>query len=295
MNKLAIIIPYYKIEHFEDTIKSVASQTDKRFTLYIGNDASPNNPLPIIAKYLNSQDYHYFDYKGNLGGQNLAMQWERILDNVTEDWFQILGDDDIIEENFVEEFYNIIYSLPHHINLIRVNNLYFNDKLKIIREGLRYDKIVTTNILLRDKIYYKTVSTLSENIFRKSAFDLVGFRHYPVAWHTDDMIILEITKFGDFYYSEKTSVKIYNGQLNLSSSNNNILEKFNASQEFLIDLLLNYNSYLESRLIQRYLNNLYPIINQNNFKFSIRLIYLLSVKGYVKLGCRLIKINLLKK
>ncbi|MFV0146854.1 glycosyltransferase [Empedobacter falsenii] len=295
MNKLAIIIPYYKIGHFEDTIKSVVSQIDKRFTLYIGNDASPDNPLPIITKYLKGQDYHYFNYKENLGGQNLAMQWERILENVTEDWFQVLGDDDMIAENFVEEFYNILHVLPHHINLIRVNNLYFNDELKTVREGLRYKKIATTNNLLRDKIYYKTASTLSENIFRKSAFDLVGFRYYPVAWHTDDMIILEISKFGDFYYSEKTSVKIYNGQLNLSSSNNNILEKFNASQEFLIDLLLNYNSYLESKLIQRYINNLYTIVNQNNFKFSIRLIYLLTVKGYIKLGCKLIKINILNK
>jgi hypothetical protein len=34
------------------------------------------------------------------------LQWERILDNIQEEWFQILGDDDIIAENFVEEFYN---------------------------------------------------------------------------------------------------------------------------------------------------------------------------------------------
>lgn len=46
--KLAIVIPYYKIDYFEETIKSVAQQTDRNFMLYIGNDKSPDNPLPVI-------------------------------------------------------------------------------------------------------------------------------------------------------------------------------------------------------------------------------------------------------
>jgi hypothetical protein len=37
---LAIVIPYYKIRFFEATLQSVAIQTDKRFKVYIGNDAS---------------------------------------------------------------------------------------------------------------------------------------------------------------------------------------------------------------------------------------------------------------
>ena len=88
-NKLAIVIPYYKIDFFEEVLKSIASQTDKRFTLYIGNDASPDNPLQLIEKYFPEGNYHYFDYQENLGGKNLAMQWERILENVKEEWFQI--------------------------------------------------------------------------------------------------------------------------------------------------------------------------------------------------------------
>ena len=69
-NKLAIVIPYYKIDFFEETLKSIASQSDKHFTLYIGNDASPNDPLPLIKQYFEEEDYHYFDYENNLGGQN---------------------------------------------------------------------------------------------------------------------------------------------------------------------------------------------------------------------------------
>ena len=84
MQKLAIIIPYYKIDFFEETLQSLAAQTDNRFTLYIGNDASPDDPKKIIERIFPAGNYHYYDYKENLGGKNLALQWERILENVTE-------------------------------------------------------------------------------------------------------------------------------------------------------------------------------------------------------------------
>jgi hypothetical protein len=38
---LAIIIPYYKLCFFEENLQSLAAQTDKRFKVYIGDDASP--------------------------------------------------------------------------------------------------------------------------------------------------------------------------------------------------------------------------------------------------------------
>lgn len=48
---LTIEIPFYKIDFFEDTLKSLANQTNKNFTVYIGNDASSENPINIFNKY----------------------------------------------------------------------------------------------------------------------------------------------------------------------------------------------------------------------------------------------------
>ena len=45
---LAIIIPYYKLTFFEDTLESLANQTDKLFKVYIGDDASPENPTDLL-------------------------------------------------------------------------------------------------------------------------------------------------------------------------------------------------------------------------------------------------------
>ena len=41
---LAIVIPYYKLTFFEATLQSLADQTDKRFMVYIGDDASLESP-----------------------------------------------------------------------------------------------------------------------------------------------------------------------------------------------------------------------------------------------------------
>lgn len=62
-NLLAIVIPYYKPDFFEETLQSVAAQTDKRFTLYIGNDASAHDPLPLIQKYFPDGKYQHITHQ----------------------------------------------------------------------------------------------------------------------------------------------------------------------------------------------------------------------------------------
>lgn len=291
MNQLAIVIPYYKIDFFEATLQSLVRQTNQAFTVYIGNDASPNDPLPLITHILKDREVHYFNYEDNLGGQNLAMQWERILENVTEDWFQILGDDDMIADNFVEAFYNSIDCIENNINLIRVQSLYVNDNHHYYRSGKKYNNVAYTKELLTDKINYVATITLSENIFKKSRYDVCGFRKYPIAWHSDEMMILEISNFGKYYYCNDTFVKIYNGSKNLSGSVKNIKEKFAASQDFIIDILILKPNFLDNETLHRYFKNLLLNARTNHLKFNTKTIQSLVLKGYLKLAIKLMKFN----
>lgn len=239
-NKLAIVIPYYKIDFFEETIQSLSVQTDNRFTLYIGNDASPNNPLPTINKHLKEGEYLYFDYKDNVGGTNLALQWERILENVTEDWFMILGDDDRVSPNFVEEFYKHENDYTD-INLIKARNT-------IVKEGdiIMYDFTGTLQAKQHSSIDFflqkmqgKMNSSLSEHIFRKKAFK--GFRKYPLAWHDDDWALLNITECGNFYFLKDTHVLIREYAGSISGNEDNLDKKNEATDLFFNDTLRIFN------------------------------------------------------
>ncbi|MCB4234494.1 glycosyltransferase [Kaistella anthropi] len=105
---LTVVIPYFKISYFEETLKSLANQTDQRFKVFIGDDASPECPAELLRKYQGAFSFSYRRYSENLGGKNLTKQWERCLENVQSEWFMILGDDDYLSENAVEEFYKNI-------------------------------------------------------------------------------------------------------------------------------------------------------------------------------------------
>lgn len=41
---ITIVIPFYKISFFEETVRSLANQKNKRFTVFIGDDGSPDSP-----------------------------------------------------------------------------------------------------------------------------------------------------------------------------------------------------------------------------------------------------------
>ena len=50
-NKLAIVIPAYKSTFLAAALDSIAAQTCQDFTLYIGDDCSPNNLEEIVGRY----------------------------------------------------------------------------------------------------------------------------------------------------------------------------------------------------------------------------------------------------
>ncbi len=180
MKKLAIVIPYYKIDFLEKTVQSIVAQTNRDFVLYIGNDNSPHDPLPVLEQYLSNVEYQYFDYKENLGGKNLALQWARILENVKEEWFLILGDDDTVSENFVEEFYHHLNTIEEQkINVVKFSQALMDEEGKILSSFTKYNTTESAVHLWLQKIYEGHRSSLSEHIFRKSAYEKYHFRNFP--------------------------------------------------------------------------------------------------------------------
>jgi glycosyltransferase involved in cell wall biosynthesis len=103
---LAIVIPYFKVTFFEETINSLAGQTNKNFKVYIGDDASPECPKKILKEFESKLNFKYQKFENNLGSISLVQQWNRCIDLIEdEEWIMILGDDDFLEETVVENWY----------------------------------------------------------------------------------------------------------------------------------------------------------------------------------------------
>ena len=182
-NQIAIVIPFFKINFFEQTLEALSGQSNKLFTVYIGNDASPDDPLEIIQKYSNIIKIRYFKFDQNLGAKSLSKQWGRSLDLVElEEWVILLGDDDILGENCIAEFYtNLNVINAEAIDVIRFATLAINSQGKPISEVHWHPVIENSVNFLFRKINGPARSSISEHIFKISTVKKFGFRDFPLA------------------------------------------------------------------------------------------------------------------
>ena len=231
---LAIIIPYFKLTFFKATLQSLAVQTCQDFKVYIGDDASPEDPSMLLEKYKGIFDFVYHRFETNLGGISLTQQWERCIAlSKEEDWLMILGDDDVLDENVVEEFQKKKDSITQEgINVVRFATQIIDEKGKIISAIYLHTIIEKSTDFLVKKFSKLTRSSLSEYVFNKRAMISAGFRDFPIAWHSDDMGVLEFSDFGNCYSINESLVYVRLSSMNLTGDGSLDDLKNSATFEF---------------------------------------------------------------
>jgi glycosyltransferase involved in cell wall biosynthesis len=235
---IAIVIPYYKLTFFEATLESLAHQTDKRFKVYIGDDASPENPDAILDKYKRKFDFVYHRFEENLGGVSLVKQWERCISQANdEEWIMILGDDDYLEETLVETWYAHFDSFYKKTNLIRFATKTVNEKIGVITKVFHHPQWEhkTDSYYRRFKGF--TRSSLSEHIFAKEPFLKYGFRDYPLAWHSDDRAWIDFSEDKPIYTINESVMFIRVSNISITGKSDNDDLKNRATVQFLKDLI----------------------------------------------------------
>lgn len=116
---LAIVIPAYKTRHLRETLESLARQTDQRFTLYVGDDASPEPVGDCVREYESRIRLRYKRFAENLGGKSLIEHWARCIALTEgEPWLWLFSDDDTLETDCVSAFYCAI-ARPDTPDLLR--------------------------------------------------------------------------------------------------------------------------------------------------------------------------------
>jgi glycosyltransferase involved in cell wall biosynthesis len=197
---LAIIIPYYKLTFFEATLQSLANQTDKRFKVYIGDDASPEDCSSLLQQFEGLFNFKYHRFEINLGGSSLTKQWERCIAlSPNEKWLMILGDDDYISNNYIEEFYKHVNEIEKlEIKVIRFATRVIKPSGKF-SELFTHPKIENSTDFFFRKFLKFSRGSLSEQIFRRDAYLKHGFRDFPLGWGADNFAWLDFTEFGKIY------------------------------------------------------------------------------------------------
>jgi glycosyltransferase involved in cell wall biosynthesis len=282
-SNLAIVIPYYKIDFFKETLDSLANQTHKNFKVYIGNDASPNNPSKLLSKYENDFDFEYFEFQENLGSKSLVNQWHRCIDLAKEEeWLMVLCDDDTITTNYIEAFHNNINDISSaKVAVVRYASQVIDEKNKSLSVEINHPKIENAVDFLFRKLKGGTRSTLSEYIFKRKIVHEIRFKNLPLAWYSDLLGVLEFSHFGNIYTINEALLKFRLSGINITSKTDDHVLKNEATFQFYYYLLTDKKNHFNKEQSAILIDKLEKTIldNKKNLNFWIKTLNLYATKG----------------
>ncbi len=251
---LAIIIPYYKLTFFDETLQSLVNQTDMRFKVYIGDDASPENPSYLLEKYKGKLDFVYNRFDDNVGKISLARQWKRCVAlSGGEEWLMILGDDDYLEHNVVESFYKKLKNFQNKTNVVRFASKIFRQELGVFSQLYQHPVWEKASDSYFRKFQFLTMSSLSEYVFKRERYNQFKFIDFPLAWYSDDMAWLEFSDNKEIYTINEGVVVFRFSNYNISGKADNEVDKeyarFLFFKKIIKSHLSKFNTFQREKLI----------------------------------------------
>lgn len=251
---LAIIIPYFKAVYFQQTLKSLAEQTDKRFKVYIGDDASTEDCKELLRNYEGQFDFVYYRFEENLGGKSLNKQWERCISLISDEkWLMILGDDDYLESNVVESFYKHLEYFENKSNVVRFASKIFRQESSVFSKLYKHPVWEKATESYFRKFQYLTMSSLSEYVFRRENYNQFKFSDFPLAWYSDDMAWLQFSNNKPIYTINEAVVVFRFSNYNISGKEDNESEKewakFLFYQKLIKSQLSKFSAFQREKLL----------------------------------------------
>lgn len=281
---LAIVVPFYKIEYFRETLISLKSQTNQNFNVYIGDDASPESPELLIEQLELTARVSYHRFDKNLGGKSLTKQWERCLDLVDreENWVMILCDDDVLSDNCIQEFYvNQENIRKESSNVIRFATKVIDGKGKAISKIYNHPQLEMTSHFLVRKEDGGTRSSLSEYVFKKEMLKSQGFIDLDLGWYSDVLAVLEISGRGKIFTINEATVLFRKSHNSISGNPNMESKKAKSLLRYYSILLLNFSHLFKVEDLRLFKNRFLKIVLEN--KRSIYAWYLF-LKVFIRIN-----------
>jgi hypothetical protein len=145
-------------------------------------------------------------------------QWERCLSLVEEAfWVMILGDDDLLGDYCVDEFHKH-QSEFKTLNVVRFASYIIDSKGEKQSDLFTHPKLEKSPHFLIRKFSGKPEVLSGSMFLRKTLCKPMGFRDFPLAWHSDEMAVLECSDFGKVYSINSAAVFIRESELSVSES-----------------------------------------------------------------------------
>lgn len=172
--KLLVIIPYFKLKYLSLALDSLAEQCDQRFNVWIGDDASPEEPLDVIRNYESLLNITYYRFSENWGARSVVAHWNRCIRASKSKWIWLFSDDDTATPNCIKSFYQALEkSGPRH-DVYRFQTSVIDENGVFLRESAQNPPFESAAELAICRLSGWREFFVQSHIFSRSSFDHSG-------------------------------------------------------------------------------------------------------------------------
>lgn len=224
MLTFSIGIPAFKSIFLKECIDSILNQTYTNFELIIIDDYSPESIDKIVASYSDSR-LKYFRNDRNIGAENVVDNWNKCLEKSVGDYFILMGDDDRMEVDYLEEFIDLIYKYPD-LDVYHCRAKIINEKsipYSITPINPEYENIYDYlfSCLKNHRQQY-----ISDFVYKSNTLKLNGgFYKLPLAWGSDYLSAYIACCTNGIAHTNKTVFNYRINQYSLTSTGNVFLKR----------------------------------------------------------------------
>lgn len=225
MTKFSIFIPIIKTKFLDDAIESVLRQTFSDWKLFLFNDCSPENVDEVVKKYLTDRRVRYKKGDANFGAADPSKAWNKLLELADGQYVCLLGDDDVLAKNFLEEMDKLTSRYPEN-NVFRAKLKRIDEEGKEICANSNLPEIESCIVSMYERLVNKRLQSTSEFIIRREALQNIGgYVSFPRACGSDDATYLLLSKEKGIVSSNKTFASWRKSSLNISDNDGEELDR----------------------------------------------------------------------
>lgn len=201
------------------TLACIAAQTDQRFRLYVGDDASPE-PLGDIVRgcTMPADRIVYRRFEANLGRKSLTQHWDRCIRLSHEPWVWLFSDDDLMSEDCVASLLEGMQKTGEMYDLYRFNTVMVDANDHLVAMNPPHPEWETWNQFAYFLLRQLRQTVQQEMIFRRASYDrLGGFLDVPLAWASDHAFAIACGQQSGMYTIKTGRIGFRQSGANISS------------------------------------------------------------------------------
>jgi glycosyltransferase involved in cell wall biosynthesis len=185
--QLTVVIPYYKRRFLAATLESFANQSDQRFQVFIGNDASPEDPTDLVERYRSRLTLNYHRFADNWGGRSVVAQWNRCIRCIQSEWVWLFSDDDTVSADCVAGFHEMLSSQASASDVYRFQSSVIDERGDTLRSSPENPARESAADLALCRMLGHREFYVQNHIFSRTSFDRCGgMVDFPCGLFSDD-------------------------------------------------------------------------------------------------------------